>query len=65
MTIEELLTRKISNEIDIELMKRVMKSTKVSKQGVRGIIDKLVEEQNLKLERELLGGKNKIHGTED
>jgi hypothetical protein len=65
MTIEELLTRKISNEIDIELMKRVMKSTKVSKQGVQGIIDKLVKEQNLKLERELLGGKNKIHGTED
>jgi len=46
-------------------MKRVMKSTKVSKQGVQGIIDKLVKEQNLKLERELLGGKNKIHGTED
>ena len=65
MTIEELLTRKISNEFDIELMKRVMKSTKVSKQGVQGIIDKLVKEQNLKLERELLGGKNKIHGTED
>ena len=64
MTVEELLAKKISNEIDIQIMERMMKTSNVlSKENVKKTISKMIEKQNMELERAFVGGTKEIHNV--
>ena len=64
MTVEELLAKKLSNEIDIEILTEVLKQANVSEEEIQVNIEKLIDSQDTEFERQFMGGKNKIHGTE-
>ena len=65
MTVEELLAKKLSNEIDIDVLTEVMKSAEVPQSEIEKHVDILRKNSDLQIERELLGGKNKIHGAKE
>jgi hypothetical protein len=64
MTVEELLSIKISNEIDIQIMDNMLKSAKVPKKERIKALENMRKEHEGNLEREILGGSKVIHGID-
>lgn len=64
MTVEELLSKKISNEIDIQIMEEILKSAKVPKKERIKALDNMRKGHEGNLEREILGGSRVIHGID-
>ena len=64
MTVEELLCKKISNEIDIQIMEEILKSAKVPKKERIKALDNMRKGHEGNLEREILGGSKVIHGID-
>lgn len=64
MTIEELLAKKLSQEIDIEILTGLLKGVDTPDEEIKGHVDTLRRNLNNELERDLLGGIKKIHKTE-
>ena len=65
MTVEELLSKKISNEIDIQILQNMLKSAKVPKEERKKHIEQMVKNQDIEMERYILGGNKNIHGTKE
>ena len=64
MTVEELLSKKISNEIDIQIMEEILKSAKVPKKERIKALDNMRKGHEGNLEREILRGSRVIHGID-
>ncbi len=64
MTVEELLSIKISNEIDIQIMENMLKSAKVPKKERIKALENMRKGHEGNLEREILGGSKVIHGID-
>ena len=64
MSVEELLAKKLSNEIDVQILTEVLKQANVSEQEIQVNIEKLMNSQDIQFERQFMGGTKQIHGTE-
>lgn len=64
ITVEDLLSKKISNEIDIQIMEEMLKSAKVPKKERIKALDNMRKGHEGNLEREILGGSKVIHGID-
>lgn len=64
MTIEELLAKKLSQEIDIEIMTGLLRGIDTPDEEIKGHVDTLRRNLDNALERDLLGGNEKIHKKE-
>lgn len=64
ITVEDLLSKKISNEIDIQTLKELLKSAKVPKEERKEYIGQMVKRQDIEMERYVLGGSEVIHGID-
>lgn len=65
MTIEELLAKKLSQEIDLEILKGLLKGVNVSDEEVKGHIDEMTKKQEIELDRDLKGGDKGIHKVDE
>ena len=63
MTVEELLAKKLSNEIDVQILTEVLKQANVSEQEIQVNIEKLTNSQDIEFERQFMGGTKQIHGA--
>lgn len=62
MTVEELLAKKLSNEIDVQVLTEVLKQANVSEEEIQVNIEKLIDSQDTEFERQFMGGTKQIHG---
>ncbi len=65
MTVEELLAKKISDEIDVQVLTEVLRTANVSEEEIQVNIEKLIDSQDTEFERQVMGGTKQIHGTEN
>ena len=65
MTVEELLAKKLSNEIDVQVLTEVLKQANISEEEIQLNIEKLINSQDIEFERQFMGGKKQIHGTKE
>lgn len=63
MTVEELLAKKLSNEIDVQILTEVLKQANVSEQEIQVNIENLINSQDIEFERQFMGGTKQIHGA--
>ncbi len=63
MTVEELLAKKLSNEIDIQILTEVLKQANVSEHEIQVNIENLINSQDIEFERQFMGGTKQIHGA--
>lgn len=65
MTVEELLAKKLSDEIDVEILTMLFKGAGMYEKEIEKYTNNFRKNSEDALERELLGGKNKIHGAKE
>lgn len=65
MTVEELLAKKMSDEIDVEILTMLLKGAGMYEKEIEKYTNNFRKNSEDALEREILGGKNKIHGTKE
>jgi hypothetical protein len=65
MTVEELLAKKISDEIDVEILTKLFKGIGMYEKEIEEYANNFRKNSEDALEREILGGKNKIHGAKE
>ena len=65
MTVEELLAKKLSNEIDVQVLTEVLRQANVSEEEIQVNVEKLIDSQDTEFERQFMGGTKQIHGTEN
>jgi hypothetical protein len=65
MTVEELLAKKISDEIDVEILTKLFKGIGMYEKKIEEYANNFRKNSEDALEREILGGKNKIHGAKE
>lgn len=65
MTIEELLAKKLSQEIDLEILTGLLKGVNVSDEEIKEHIDEMTKKQEIELDRDLKGGDKGIHKVDE
>lgn len=63
MTVEELLAKTLSNEIDVQVLTEVLKQANVSEEEIQVSVEKLMNSQDIQFERQFMGGTKQIHGA--
>ena len=63
MTVEELLAKKLSNEIDVQVLTEVLRTANVSEEESQVNIENLINSQDIQFERQFMGGTKQIHGA--
>ena len=61
MRIEELLAKKLSQEIDLEVLTNLLKGIDASEEEIKKHVDSMTEKHEIEIDRELKGGNNGIH----
>ena len=61
MTIEELLAKKLSQEIDLQVLTNLLKGIDASEEEIKKHVDSMTEKHEIEIDRELKGGNNGIH----
>ena len=61
MTIEELLAKKLSQEIDLQVLTNLLKGIEASEEEIKKHVDSMTEKHEIEIDRELKGGDKGIH----
>lgn len=61
MTIEELLAKKLSQEIDLQVLTLLLKGIDASEEEIKKHVDSMTEKHEIEIDRELKGGDKGIH----
>lgn len=61
MRIEELLAKKLSQEIDLEVLTNLLKGIDASEEEIKKHVDTMTEKHEIEIDRELKGGDKGIH----
>ena len=61
MKIEELLAKKISQEIDLEVLTNLLKGIGTPEDEIKKHVDSMTEKHEIEIDRELKGGDKGIH----
>ena len=61
MTIEELLAKKLSQEIDLQVLTNLLKGIDASEEEIKKHVDSITEKHEIEIDRELKGGDKGIH----
>ena len=61
MTIEELLAKKLSQEIDLQVLTNLLKGIDASEEEIKKHVDSMTEKHEIEIDRELKGGDKGIH----
>lgn len=61
MTIEELLAKKLSQEIDLQVLTGLLKGIDASEEEIKKHVDSMTEKHEIEIDRELKGGDKGIH----
>lgn len=61
MTIEELLAKKISQEIDLQVLTDLLKGVDTLEEEIKKHVDTMTEKHEIEIDRELKGGDKGIH----
>lgn len=61
MRIEELLAKKLSQEIDLEVLTNLLKGIDASEEEIKKHVDSMTEKHEIEIDRELKGGDKGIH----
>ena len=61
MKIEELLAKKISQEIDLQVLTNLLKGIDASEEEIKKHVDSMTEKHEIEIDRELKGGDKGIH----
>lgn len=64
MKIEDILAKNISNEIDVQILKNILKAAKTPKKEIYEHISTLRKKNEIDMERNLMGGSKTIHGDQ-
>ena len=61
MKIEELLAKKLSQEIDLQVLTNLLKGIEASEEEIKKHVDSMTEKHEIEIDRELKGGDKGIH----
>ena len=61
MKIEELLAKKLSQEIDLEVLTNLLKGVDTPEEEIKKHVDTMTEKHEIEIDRELKGGDKGIH----
>ncbi len=61
MKIEELLAKKLSQEIDLQVLTDLLKGVDTPEEEIKKHVDTMTEKHEIEIDRELKGGNNGIH----
>jgi hypothetical protein len=61
MKIEELLAKKLSQEIDLQVLTNLLKGIDASEEEIKKHVDSITEKHEIEIDRELKGGDKGIH----
>ena len=61
MKIEELLAKKLSQEIDLQVLTDLLKGVDAPEEEIKKHVDTMTEKHEIEIDRELKGGDKGIH----
>ena len=61
MKIEELLAKKLSQEIDLQVLTDLLKGVDTPEEEIKKHVDSMTEKHEIEIDRELKGGDKGIH----
>ena len=61
MKIEEPLAKKLSQEIDLQVLTNLLKGIDASEEEIKKHVDSMTEKHEIEIDRELKGGDKGIH----